>query len=211
MIRFITNILDIKNILGMQRALPPAPPAPTPDPELVANINAIRTQDGNPKICMAFSGNITIQGIYQGSSFTITLPDGWSGAEIPNIYADPETDVTAQGAITDVIIYNYYGYNYVAISDTVTAVIFADSLADALYTLDLRNAASLSSLPSSGALFINRIYALATNENVANSIASLISNSTIANGEVWINNEDAYAAEIVAAAAAKGWTVYSYE
>lgn len=54
---------------------------------------------------------------------------------------------------------------------------------------------------------ITTIYALARNQNVATSIAAIITNANSTSGTVYLNSSDTYASTISEAATAKGWNV----
>ena len=193
MIRFLTHILDIKNLLGMQRVVPP-----TPYP---ANEIVLRTNGNTVTFTPVFTGSITVRYRYNGTNTEVTYGNVWSGQQMSS-YSDYGTDFIIIGNVTQIEI-NSGDVEFVAINNTVGSI---DDLDAQVRTLDLRNATGLSGM-SMHAFGITELYALATTVNNSNLSAMIIYNSPDG-GTLWIDQTQAYAATVVSMAEAHNWTIY---
>lgn len=201
MIRFILNILDIKNILGMQRV------SPTPDPQTNFRDVFLKSSETG-----AYS--ITASRIVYQIELDYTDSDGIS-TTITTI-SDATFNISVLG---DTIIKlnngddNYYwgidkmdeNTDYVSVSGKLDWIRTESGNADKLQYIDLRNAENLIELPI--AVNLKTLYAKATTETLRDLCLELLNNS-IVRGVLWIAESDTYAQDVVALARTKGWRVY---
>lgn len=204
MIRWIKNILDIKNLLGMVRNVPP-------DPQYDPNNIVIRTALNKTWLYLKYTGTVSVGYTYGGQSgFTEIFGPEFSET-FKTVDNDQGTDAIITGYITEITIRGTYKYEFLAIGNTVTHLKFygGGSSAD-LHTLDFRNATNLASIgySSNSIPNISRIYTLADNAAEL-AIEDFITNSNITDGELWINPNGTYASTIIAAAQTKGWSIYN--
>ena len=192
-IRFIKNILDIKNILGMQRV-------PVPMPAYAANEYVMRTaRTDNIDYTPTFTGTLTVS--IPGDSDT--YPSSYSGTELSIFDLSENTDVVLTGHVLVVTFHSGANVKMLAINDTITSLYLADNVE----TLDLRNASSISSYNVTGDN-VSVLYAKADSTINRNISVAVINNSSISHGVVWVDRTQTYAAAVVAAAELRGWTVY---
>ena len=194
MIRYIKKILDIKNILGMKRGVTP------PDPPRNSKELFMHSNDGSFSYTPYFTGdvNVTI------NEETIRLDESQSGTEL--------TATSSSSVVQSWIVGETYRLN-IASGAPVAIVAVNDSLRQLditttyLRTLDLRHAVMIEEINNDNLYnTVYRLYAIALNNTQKDICTRLINESIFNNGELWINAEP-YAADVIAAAVAKGWTV----
>ena len=195
MIRFIKNILDIKNLLGMQR-----PIQPIPDPAYPANEMVLRTNGNTVTFTPIFTGTIYYRYTYNGTTSVSPYTDDYSGMAFSN-YCDNGTDVVITGNVTQIDVDN--DIEFVALNNTVANL----SIFSSVKTLDLRNADSLLGIGYMP-FGVETLYVKATILNLQ-GLARTVINFSPNGGTLWINPNDTYAADVIAAAEAKGWTIYN--
>ena len=76
-----------------------------------------------------------------------------------------------------------------------------------LESIDIRHSALLTQVDFSDLPSLKYIACRATNEDVANEIATAIANTNVNDGVVYLNSADTYYSTIAGAAATKGWTI----
>lgn len=194
------HILDVLNVLGGRRNIP------TPDPQYPNNQFILQRGEGLPAVRMQpfYTGSLTTQWTENGTGQEIISPSSQSGSVIFT-NGDPDTDIIFIGNITKVV--SGSGCIFAAANNTLTELDISN--APNMNELDLRNGTLLSVLTVATSNNIKTIYALANEIGVSNSIISIISTSTITDGVLWINPNDTYATSVIAAAEAKGWSVYN--
>lgn len=195
--RFVLDILDIQNILGMQRTQP----QPAYDSDLIV----LRSNNPIVYTTLTFTGAITIYYTYNNvEQQEVRLANDWSGVYMPLPTADAETDIKIRGNITQA--------DFSASANSIYFTAANDALTNLLIelptkTLDLRNAAALNSigyLPFG----VETLYARATNTTERSMMWSVINNSPTG-GTLWIDRTQAYANDVISAAQARGWNVYN--
>ena len=198
MIRFIKDILDIKNLLGMQRV----PPVPIPVPQFPSDEIVFRAiSNVNPSFDFTayYTGYMSIRVEIGGGQWTTYYNNSGTSVNVNGFNAG--SDVIVKGNITRLT--QIQDASFVAISDTLPDFDFNSTIE----TLDLRNAVGL----------INGYYPLGNNslkELYANGNRLLgfqigiIQSSGVNDGILWIDPNGTYASQIIAAAEAKGWSVY---
>lgn len=198
MIRFIKNILDIKNLLGMQRRI-----QPVPDPAYPANELVLRTSGSYLTFAPVFFGTIDIQSTYGGVTNTTQYTDSLSGTTF-GIFADPDTDVIITGNVTDITTDNTA--SFMAVNNTQNGYV----LTNGITKLDLRNADDSNFWDGStvGTISVETLYAKATTPVLYTACRQVINNSPTG-GVLWIDQTDAYWVGVVNAAQAQGWTIYN--
>jgi len=187
MIRFIKNILDIKNILGMARAL-----APYPANELIIRSNG----QGDLEFIPVYTGTLTI---VQGAN-TNYYPDTLSGTGFI-IPANEGDSITITGNITGLDMHGFDS-DLLAVNDSLVDL----KIAERLYIVDLRNADQIQNF-TYDADEVDTLYAIADNAAQKDVCVAIITNSSVSNGTLWIDGAQAYAADVIAAAQAKGWRI----
>lgn len=192
MIRFIKNILDVKNILGMQRALPTYP----------ANELILRAAtDGGIMFTPTYNGDLTVQ--VAGNTYTYS--NAYSGSYIGVSGVTVNTDVRITGDVRTIgIPENMANINFLAIPNGVWGL----EISEGLKVIDLRNANDIGY----NQFFwngddVDTLYAIANNNNQRRVSRDIIQNSTVADGTLWINAAQAYAQDVIAAAKSKGWRI----
>ena len=190
--RFITHILDILNITGIQRVVPP----------FETDIIALRCSTATAQtVYLAFTGSIVIYYTHNGVEYQdIRLASDWSGVDMSLPTADAETDIKIRGNITQAYFYRPGNtLNMLALNNTVGQF----SMPDSVKTLDMRNAESVNAGNGYG---VETLYAGAK-ESPQESICENVINNSPSGGVVWINETEAYASQLRAFAIAHGWTV----
>ena len=196
MIRYIKDILDIKNILGAQ---------PTPLPLRPANETVIHAL-ANTTITPYFTGTLTIKRVVNGTESTITRNSSQSGIGW-NFPSDRNTDVIITGNLQKIEIAQHHGgTDYQAIADTVEELV----INGAAGVIDLRNANAIQAASISGALTKGTkvLYANATTADAKSACISIINGSNVAYSTLWIDRTQPYAQDVIAVAKAHGWRVY---
>ena len=194
MVRFITDILDVKNLLGMQRIIP--------EPAYPVNETVMRFSGTTYNFNVVAGSSFDITRIYNGHPVTLhyTNPGNYTGN------MDEGTDIIVTGA-TD--IEPGSGCNFVAFGNDLTAIRIS-SVWGVLFEMDLRNAGDVHSFYTYSLNVVYTIYANAQYADLANFTQSVIEHSTMTtNGVLWIDPTEAYAASVITAAQTKGWTVYN--
>lgn len=195
MIRFIKNILDIKNILGMNRVSPISPH----DPEALF----MHSNDGMFTVTPYWNGTIHVQN-YQEQ---YDLDESHSGEAIT--FGDSE-DIVAQGIIFGDVytldIADDQKISHIAVSKYLEYFIINGYVRLA----DLRNGDALNRVViRNNTNDIVELYAIANNETQRDICVRILNTSpyegTLAT--LWINAAQPYAADVIAAATAKGWTI----
>lgn len=199
MIRFIKNILDIKNLLGMQRVVPPTPPEPYPANEIV-----LRTNGNTVTFTPVFTGSITVRYTYNGTNTEVTYGNVWSGQQMSS-YSDYGTDFIIIGNVTQIEV--GADVEFLSYGNTIDYLYLYVVDSPNLRILDLRNLVSISSYAISYACNINTIYANATTSEIKDFTVSAI-NGSPDGGVLWIDRTQTYAADVIAAAQAHNWTIY---
>ena len=195
MIRYIKDILDIKNILGAQRPQPlPAYPAD----QVVIRAHTTTTIQYKP----IYTGDLRVLYTYGGVDREDIVPDTLSGV-MAACACDPGTDVVLIGNVTQVTDFNAY-VDFYAASNTITYI----RVYDHIKTLDLRNADLLGSWGFSPSCAVETLYAIATTSWLSGISQSIISSSSVADGVLWIDRTQPYADSVITTARAKGWKVY---
>jgi hypothetical protein len=190
MIRFIKNILDVKNILGMQRALPTYP----------ANELILRAATyGGIVFVPTYNGDLTVQ--VAGNTYTYS--NSYSGSHIGVTGVTANTDVRLTGDI-HAIGTDTADINFLAISNGVQGL----EIDSGIKVIDLRNANDIryNQFFWSGD-DVDTLYAIANNNNQGRVSKAIIQHSTVADGTLWINAAQAYAQDVIAAAKSKGWRI----
>lgn len=201
MIRFLTHILDIKNLLGMQRT-----PIPTPLPVYPANQFVMRSDTINTDVTPVFTGSsINLTVTESGVTHTYNFPSIASGTQI-HITADPGTDIIWEGALQRIAFNNVpSGISFVALNDTMDQLYDID---DETRTLDLRNGAAFTIFfERTSVLGITELYARADTSQIKN-VSVVAINASPDGGVLWIDRTQPYAADVIAAAEAHNWTIY---
>lgn len=202
MIRFVKNILDITNILGMKRGNPE--PDPVPDWQHVTLQSA---ETG--------SFYINVGTVLTYAHVEYTNPDGKQKEAVSNYPPQFNVDVMQ---FTDILVSNGNNvYNWSRITVDINASYFAPSSRllgvylqsnGALKKVDLRNANdNFSFLNESYESTIETIYARVASEHLLTEIERLIDGNSI-RGVIWIDKSEAYAEDMTTYARSKGWTVY---
>ena len=171
----------------------------TPMPQYPANELILRAAaDGN----VAFTPTFTN---------TLTLKYGLTTDNYPQTLSDTEISATGVSAGDDVIVTGNVSFLRLPDGANVSVLVLSDTITEYylmqnIEVVDLRNAKSYISVW----LYydnVREIYAIAnTTAQKHNSIA-IINQSTVTNGTLWINASQLYAADVMAAAMAKGWSV----
>ena len=191
MIRFITDILDVKNLLGMQRT-------PIPMPEYPANETVLRFP-GNTAEFILYGGSYTVSYTYNGTIYT----NNYTGSNTFNLSTDVGTDIIIIGA-TDVNV-AIGSCTFAVLGSSVTY--YADN--GTVQTIDIRNVGIFviggGVITGSG---IKTLYVHATTTNRQSASNTFINRSVNTNGVLWIDPTEAYAASVITTAQTKGWTVY---
>ena len=195
MIRFIKNILDIKNLLGMQRTIPPVP-----DPAYPANQFVLRSQiSGLITFIPIYNGTLHMQYTQGGVVIETDSPSGNSGTTFA-IFNDIGEDLVITGNLEQITING--GVDFVAVNNTVDTI-FDVGLDTAV--LDMRNADNLVGLLPA-ITNIRTLYAIANNSTQRTLCKQIIDNG-IDGGVLWIDRTQAYAMQVIASATAHSWTV----
>ena len=196
--RFVLDILDIKNILGMQRTQP----QPAYDPDLLVLRCTTATAQN---VTLYFTGAITIYYTYNGVEHQdVRLASDWSGVYMSLNAADAETDIKIRGNITQAGL-DYPGntIHMLAISNTVTVCAIRNNV----LTLDLRNADLIQGF-GYNPYGIETLYAVASTTDQRNLCTHVLTESPTG-GTMFIDDTDTYAAAVKTVAQAQGWNVYS--
>ena len=193
--RFIKNILDIKNLLGMQRT--PAFPDPLQDPDTL--------------VLMYTISGVYLDIQYAGADINVTVTEygtestaAYTGSYI-SLYADPDTytkiypDVTRVNGISNHV-------KYMAINSTITATLLPADLE----ILDLRNASALTNVMLGYPSGLNRLYANCTNSALYNICKNAITNSGVT-GTVYIKRGETHTDDLVTDAINQSWEVVLYD
>lgn len=191
MLRWLTNILDIKNLLGVQRV--------TPDPAYPANETVMRFN--GTTYAFNTSGDFDIITTVGG----VQVTTHHSSVGIFSGTMDEGTDVIVRGSITDLDA--GVNCNFIAFANYLTAIRVATSH-HTLKTIDLRNAGDVHNFYRYTPPSIPTIYANAQYSDLANFAQGLIDDSTVTDGTLWIDPAQQYASYVITAAQAKGWSVY---
>ena len=201
MIRFVKNILDVKNVLGMDRQ-------PIPDPQYPANMTAIRSVANSTFLMLTLTGDVKVTYIHNGSEIIVyLLRTLWSGVAY-RVTADPETDITIEGNVTGITINGTYKYSFISIGNTIQSIVGVNT-SQHLTTLDFRNSTALGGFAAIATAHVKTVYANASTPLLANIMTSVINGSLESDCKLYIDLNDAYAASVIATAESRGWTIYN--
>ena len=204
MIRFLTHILDIKNLLGMQRT---TPPVPITDPQIRIHVSGaslmiIPTFTTGELIAQYTNGGELIEErydtSYSGVSINFNSTDaGWWVNIINTEDRDP---------IDTIIIKNHA--DSVVVRENVDNV----KITDGVEVLNIENADNLigvgaEDVPNFGVYYL---FAIAQTAAQRDSCIDVITNNIHSGSacELYIDNTQPYAADVITAATAQGWTIY---
>lgn len=267
MIRWLTHILDIKNILGMQRvvyytirfvnwdgtllqetqelagtiptytgATPTRPndaqysytfdtwqPAiaaatedktytaqytaiPLPIPQYPNNQVVLQAEDTTLQYYISRSGGTAIQITRMLNGHTdvqyVTANNVWRTL----VDVEAGTDIILEGVGGDIVQVQTNDATFICPSNTVTDI----NTQLAFKILDFRNASALTTFTYAGSTnSLQALYGNSTNGAISYMQVSLIEQSTVSNGVLYINTAGYYAPQIITAAQAKGWSVVS--
>lgn len=205
MIRFIKNILDIKNLLGMQRVVPPTPPTPIGVPQI-----RLHSWTDCEFIPTFSTGELIVQyGDGHGNLIEERYDTSYSGTQIiinhdPGSYYIDIVNTTSRllidsietlNNIDDVVI-NRNVLN-VRIPQQVERLNFSNS-----YTLNLTVTPTMS-------LFNIMVLEAAAWSIEQRDACLAIINNNIGPGTLYISADDPYAADVITAATAQGWEIYT--
>lgn len=196
MIRYIKDILDIKNVLGMQR--------PQPLPAYPAGQTVFRNNNGlSVSIVPIYTGTITFQYSVGGVTQTITHPVSHSGLSIVLLTPDQGTDIVITGDLQQ-LTFNSNNVDFIAVGNTLGDL----NIRNNIKILDLRNADALTSYGVVPYSSVDTLYAIATTSATSAISSGVISSSTVTDGVLWIKSSETYAQDVIAVAKAHGWKVY---
>ena len=199
MIRFITHILDIKNLLGMQRNTPPM-----------------------PIVCVcktSYINSCSLRLYFNGDQAEIVYNDYYD-AELKTLVAthspyaiginpDPDTDITISG---DIYQLGVFGMENMIVGNTIQTLNFLENygwIECPLISIDLRNADNLHLVSATKPLArLETIYANAKTSGLANISTQLINDAVLATGDVYVDVNEPYASTVITAANNKGWTIH---
>lgn len=201
MIRFVKNILDVKNVLGMDRQ-------PIPDPQYPANMTVIRSVANSTFLMLTLAGDVKVTYIHNGSEVIVYLLRSlWSGVAY-RVTADPETDIKIEGNATGITINGAYKYSFVSIGNTIQSTVGVNT-SQYLTTLDFRNSTALGGFTAIATAHVKTVYANASTPLLANIMTSVINGSLESDCKLYIDPNDAYAASVIATAESRGWEIHN--
>ena len=154
------------------------------------------------------NGNVSIQFIptYTG---TLTIVHGSNTDYYPSTLSGTGFTIPANDGDIFTITGNITGLDMdghdsdlLAVNDSLVDL----KIADDLNIVDLRNAAVLQNF-TYVADDVDTLYAIADNVEQKDVCVAIITNSSASNGTLWIDGAQTYAADVIAAANAKGWRV----
>lgn len=201
MIRWIQNILDIKNILWMDRV------PPIPDPQTMHSRVYLKSSE---------TGQYTIIVSRVVTYWQVDYVDSDGNEQIAFSASNPNLSISVLGgSVINIINGNDHAFwgisqmdertQYVSVSRRLNYIRTGSGRADGLQYIDLRNAEDLMELPIAANL--KTLYAKATTETLRDLCLTLLNNS-VSRGVLWISESDTYAQDVVALARTKGWKVY---
>ena len=199
MIRFVKDILDVKNVLGMERLQP----MPTPDAQTAADTIVLRSDAYDTQLnSIAFSGDLTITETQGGIPMVRVVDDSWD----LQLHADIGTDILIQG---NMLVANDFTHDitYISANNTIEDIRI---LGSPVQILDLRNAYAQHDFYIQGTTPLQCIYARCTNLAVALGFEYYFGITTYT-GDIWINPYEEFAYRVMQAAQDAGWNVYRYE
>lgn len=189
----LKHILDPKNVLMSDRT-------PTPDPQYPTDQTIFRPVEesfGHLSFIAYYTGDLTVT--YDGNTYTF---DSSQSGHMNIISGIPAGDVAIfTGAISQFVA-TQMG-DYVSVGDTLTNVSLGS-----IRIIDLRNANNNLIGHVSTHVPTHTLYAKATSVSLKDLCLDILTESTVSDGILWINPNDTYAADVIAAAQAKGWSVY---
>lgn len=189
----LKHILDPKNVLMSDRT-------PTPDPQYPTYQTIFRPVEESfvHLIFIAYyTGDLTVT--YDGNTYTF---DNSQSGHVNIISGIPAGDVAIfTGALSKFVITQIA--DYVAVGDTLIMINLMSA-----GTIDLRNANNNLIGGINTHAQTHTLYAKATSVSLKDLCLNILTNSTVSDGTLWINPSDTYAADVIAAAEAKGWSVY---
>jgi hypothetical protein len=206
MIRFIKNILDINNLLGMQRVVPPTPPTPILNPQIeMRSVGGtcifMPTFTSGELIVQYTSGGVLIEEhydtSYSGTAISVNV-DGSYLIKIKN--TDSNLTINAIEAIQNI--------NSVEIIDHVESV----QIPQAVTTLNIQNASELETvIPTESQFGVIALYGRATNTDERDASKEVI-DYNVNPGSICtllIDSGETYAADVITTAITAGWNVIS--
>lgn len=209
MIRFIKNILDIKNLLGKQRGA-----------EEYIKFICNRT---NPQVTM--NGSAMIHSVKNGYPHTDTISGTPGTLQIISIQADANTPIIISGSVTK---FECASIHVVSLDVSQKPdLVLLNCAQNEITELNLRNNVALTSLYTeltdlteldisqnvnltdgfleTPTLAVIRCRAL--NMSFANKIANAITASLVNDGVLYANSADPYYSIVQIAATSKGWSI----
>lgn len=197
--RFIKDILDIKNVLGKYQTF---------------TLKIITGTSGTAFYGFTCVGDMILKYIDGGVENIETYTD-YSGTL--SFGYDSNTNITVEGFLTEFTRYggrieeaDFGGMKTIEniqLSGSSQLQKLNVSGCTNLQTLNLSSCLSLYDLNIENCSLISVIYYAANNEDVSTAIADAISNSDVNNGTLYTNSAGTYYSIIAAAAIAKGWTI----
>lgn len=196
------NILNPKNVLGGKGVMP------LPDP--------IRS-DTDYILRSATTGAYETKANSVISEFGCRYTDNTGVAQDVTSLVDPEFNINVL-ANTDIYVSNnantsiWESYidkntNYIVLCSCIGAVRRISDNPDGVYYVDMRNAGNLYAwginTPN-----LKILYAKATSYAILNFCLTILGYSTVENGIVYVNPNEAYAHSVISVARSKGWRVY---
>ena len=196
MIRFVKDILDVKNIIGMQRV--------QPDPAYPAGELVLRSVEHYFYYIPYYTGYLTYSGIDQTDHVIGgSIPDTYSGQADFISSVKPDSDFIFRGDIVQLdLVDSGNNISFVAVNNT----LYQLDIQNDVQTLDLRNADNIQSIGTQP-FGVTTLYAIANNA-MQRGVCTTIINNSPDGGILWIDHTQAYAAAVIAAAISHGWHVY---
>ena len=195
----ITDILDIKNLLGKNRL--------QPIPQYPADQLVIRSKDTSFAFNITFPTTLNVQYTYNGVTLTATYDNSHSGStELLNV--DIETDIifTSPNSLQYADIPSGERYSFFAPNNTIQNFWYQGlKYAD---VVDLRNASSLASVGGTNNNQTSVVYVGDTTAGIRVAANAIINDSIYSDGVLWLKPGTTEAAHIRSVAENKGWRVY---
>lgn len=204
MIRFIKNILDIKNLLGMQRVVPPTPIV---DPQVYLTPSA-----SNTFIATFTTGELIVQYLSGGVVIEERYDTSYSGQPItvsPDFNSFGVNIINTDDRLTIDTIEILSGTHAVSIGNNVLNVRIPESIE----TLDAENAWLLETITNTDANYgMDSLRAYAETTDQRDAYIGVINNNVAPYGltpSLYIDANETYAADVITAATAQGWYIYT--
>lgn len=197
MIRFVKNILDVKNVLGMSREVPPIP-----DPQRNPEELFMHSNDGDFGYTPYFTGTVNI---FNGK-MNIIRGESLSGIEV---VTNTGNNVVQSWIIGDTYRLVLPNNAPIAILSPNNKLKQIDITTTYLHILDLRNADQIEEITNGNPYNeISTLYAIANNTTQRDICIHLINNSIYTTYAIlWIKRTQPYASDVIAVARTKGWSI----